>query len=418
VLSDGIGAAGTGTQPRGDERAAAKQPTYCTVLAINYLPRALALAESLRRHQDEASLTILFIDVAEESRLPRLDGVTSLSTASLGLTPRQLLDLAMAYDLVELATAVKPLLFKKLLEKNDQVVYLDPDTYLTSPMSELVPALKASPGGILLTPHFLAPTPTDAEISEGHMLLVGVFNLGFCGVDRRARAFLDWWWGHLKHECLYDPLSGLFVDQKWMDIGSTLFQAASFRHSGYNVGVGNLPERPLALDAEGYYNAANGERLRLFHFHAFDSSAPEKLSARFRHTAGGHFQSDDVLLGLCKEYASALSSFEQSLPPAPSYTYATDTRGRLIPRKLRRAHREQAQTEGRSLPSPFEPAEADEYERWRRRAWRGVTRSLIGDIAKCVRIVIPEEYDRMRARFPRFADRLNNRFSGGKGMWG
>jgi hypothetical protein len=417
VLSDGIGAVGAGSQPGGDEGAGAEQPTYCTILAINYLPRALALAESLRRHQDGASLTILFIDV-EESRLPRLDGVTSLSTASLGLTPRQLLDLAMAYDLVELATAVKPLLFKKLLEKNDQVVYLDPDTYLTSPMSELAPALEASPGGILLTPHFLDPPPTDAEISEGHMLLVGVFNLGFCAVDRRARAFLDWWWGHLSHECLYDPLSGLFVDQKWMDIGSTLFQAASFRHSGYNTGVGNLPQRPLALDAEGYYNSANQERLRLFHFHAFDSSAPEKLSARFRHTTEGRFQNDEVLLGLCKEYAAVLSSFEESLPAAPSYTYATDTRGRLISRQLRRAHRVQAQAEGRSLPSPFEPTEADEYERWRRGAWRVVARSLLGDVAKCVRIVIPEEYDRMRARFPRFADKLNKQFSSGKGMWG
>jgi hypothetical protein len=47
-----------------------------------------------------------------------------------------------------------------------------------------------------------------------------------------------------------------------------------------------------------------------------------------------------------------------------------------------------------------------------------VTRSLVGDVAKCVRIVIPEEYDRMRARFPRFADKLNQRFSSGKGMWG
>ena len=78
------------------------------------------------------------------------------------------------------------------------------------------------------------------------MLLVGVYNLGFCAVDRRAREFLDWWWSHLSNECLYDPLSGLFVDQKWMDIGSTLFEAGNFRHSGYNVGVANLPERPLA----------------------------------------------------------------------------------------------------------------------------------------------------------------------------
>jgi hypothetical protein len=263
-----------------DGAAMTTSVTYCTILSMNYLPKALALAESLRRHEDGATLTILFTDIARDEDLPQLHGVVSRSTAMLGLTEREVLDLATGYDLVELATAVKPLLLKTLLEDAEQVYYLDPDTYLTSPMVELSDALAASVGGILLTPHFLLPTPPERGKNEGHLLTVGVFNLGFCGVDRRARDFLDWWWGHLKDECLYDPMAGLFVDQKWMDIGSTLWQAASLRHSGYNVGVTNLPERPLALDDDGFYNAANGERLRLFHFHAFDASTPEVLSKR------------------------------------------------------------------------------------------------------------------------------------------
>ncbi len=260
--------------------------TFCTILSTNYLPKALALAESLRRHEDGARLQILFIDLAHDDGLPQLEGVVCLSTAVLGLPERTVLELAMSYDLVEFATAIKPLLFKRLLGDADQVFYLDPDTYVVSPMAELSPALEASEGGILLTPHFLRPPPRDAEITDGHMLLVGVNNLGFGGFDRRSSDMLDWWWGHLRTECLYDPLAGLFVDQKWMDIGATLFQAASFRHAGYNVGVANLSERPLAQDADGYYIASNGDRLRLFHFHAFDSSTPEKLSVRFRHTNG------------------------------------------------------------------------------------------------------------------------------------
>jgi len=64
---------------------------------------------------------------------------------------------------------------------------------------------------------------------------------------------LAWWWGHLSSECLHDPLAGLFVDQKWMDIGSVLFGATTLRHYGYNVGVANLHERPVARDSEGYY---------------------------------------------------------------------------------------------------------------------------------------------------------------------
>ncbi|HXP32454.1 MAG TPA: hypothetical protein VN820_00490, partial [Acidimicrobiales bacterium] len=146
--------------------------TFCTILSTNYLPKALALAESLRQHEDGALLHILFIDVAHDDGLPQLDGVVCLSTEVLGLRERTVLELTMSYDLVEFATAVKPLLLSALLERTEQVFYLDPDTYVTSPMAELGGALEASAGGILLTPHFLAPPPPGSEFSDGHMLLV------------------------------------------------------------------------------------------------------------------------------------------------------------------------------------------------------------------------------------------------------
>lgn len=392
--------------------------SYCTILTTNYLPKALALADSLRRHEDGAELKILFADIRRDDDLPQVDGVECLSTAALRVSERSVLQIAMTYDLVEFATAVKPLLLKALLADADQVVYLDPDTYLTSPMVELSPELQASDGGILLTPHFLEPVPKDADMTEAHMLAVGVFNLGFCGVDRRAIGFLDWWWDHLSVECLYEPLAGLFVDQKWVDIGSTLFNARSLRHTGYNVGLGNLRERPLAIDAEGYYNTSNGERLRLFHFHAFDSSNPTRLSMRFEHTREAELDEDSAIRALCLEYAEVLRGFEQSLPPAPPYPYATDSRGRRITRRLRKAYRLDARTHGESLPSPFEPAEAEAYDAWRHGAWKTVTRSLAGDSAKSARWIFPEEYNRMKARFPRLAGKLSSRFGSGDGMFG
>lgn len=393
-------------------------PTYCTILSTNYLPRALALAESLREHEDGATLHVLFIDHASDATLPDVAGVRCLSTARLGLPRREVTSLATSYDLVEFATALKPLLLKELLVESEQVVYLDPDTYVTSPMAELSPALAASAGGILLTPHFLFPPPPGEEFGVGHMLLVGVNNLGFCGVDRRATPFLDWWWGHLRTECLYDPLAGLFVDQKWMDIGSSLFRAATFRHAGYNVGVANLAERPVAEDDAGYVIASTGERLRLFHFHAFDSKAPEKLSVRYRHTVANGLQDDSVVLQLCKEYAGVLSGYEQLLPPPRPYPYAADTRGRRLSRQLRRAYLREARSAGSPLPSPFDASETQAWDAWRRHSWRPVARGLLSESAKCLRIVLPEEYDRFRRRFPALADRLNDRFSGGTGMWG
>ena len=203
-----------------------------------------------------------------------------------------------------------------------------------------------------------------------------------------------------------------------MDIGSSHFGAASLRHAGYNVSVANLWERPLTLDDEDYRIASTGERLRLFHFHAFDSSAPEKLSVRARDSYAHLVQDDSVLLQLCKEYASVLSSLRGEPPACAPYPYATDTRGRTISRQLRRAYGSERQRRGIPLPSPFEPSEAAAYERWRRGAWRPVARGLLDEGAKCVRIVLPEEYERVKKHFPRLAGALTDRFAGGGGSWG
>jgi hypothetical protein len=43
---------------------------------------------------------------------------------------------------------------------------------------------------------------------------------------------------------------------------------------------------------------------------------------------------------------------------------------------------------------------------------------LLGERAKCVRIVIPEAHEQMRKRFPTLSSKLNERFSGGGGLWG
>jgi hypothetical protein len=59
----------------------AQSPTqaFCTILAQNYLPKALALAESLKR-QHGATLKVMLIDVEEPAGLPEIPGVELIST--------------------------------------------------------------------------------------------------------------------------------------------------------------------------------------------------------------------------------------------------------------------------------------------------------------------------------------------------
>ena len=384
------------------------EPAYCTILARNYLPAALTLSESLLRHGDGTPLTVFLIDATEETELPETEGVRWMHPGMLDLPDRAVHELAMSYDLVEFATAVKPLVLGALLREHEHAAYLDPDLYVVSPMEELSPALEESPGGIILTPHYLDPPPAGNVFSEGHLLHVGFYNLGFCGVSRRAEDFLAWWWGHLQSECLHDPLSGLFVDQKWLDVGGGFFGASALRHRGYNVSVANLHERPIARDDDGYLIGGTDDRLRLFHFHSFDPRRPDELATR-RALAGAQ-EGQGTVQELAREYAGIVLAKQQELGPQPAYPYNADTAGRHIPRRTRHAYRVASQAAPGTLPSPFVPAEAADYERWRRGARRLAGRLMVSDVAKAMRMALPEEYERVKKRLPGLTKSVRGRF--------
>jgi hypothetical protein len=397
-----------------------KQPAYCTILARNYLPAALALGDSLRAHGSDVPLHVFLTDATNDTDLPELPGVSWMNPEMVDLPERRVLELAMSYDLVEFATALKPLVLRKLLEQHEQVAYLDPDTYVVSPMEEVSPALEAS-AGIVLTPHYLEPTPSDGDFSDGHLLHVGAYNLGFCAVDRRAEDFLSWWWGHLNTECLHDPISGLFVDQKWVDLGSVYFDARPLRHYGYNIGLANLHERPVARDSAGYYIDGTQDRLRLFHFHAFDPRRPEELTTRFNTSHPDGFSTSQLgtedLVSLCKEYAALVLDKERLIGRQPPYLYGSDSSGRRITRRMRHAFRVAALAEPGIVPSPFIAAEAPKYEQWRRSAWPLAGRLMLSDVAKGIRCALPEEYDNIKRRLPGLAASLRGRLIERAGMW-
>ncbi len=388
---------------------------YLTILASNYLPKAIALADSMRAHED-AELHVLLIDVPTADNAPQIPGVRVLSTEFLGMGETELLRMATIYDLVEFATAVKPTALLRLLEDHDAAYYIDPDMYLTAPLVELPTELAASEGGILLTPHFLEPPGEDAPLTEGHLLNVGVYNLGFCGVDRRALPFLNWWKDRLRSECRFEPLSGLFVDQKWVDVGSQLFNARALRHAGYNTGVGNMHERPIGVDEQGaLIVASTGDPLRLFHFHAFDPDNPTELSTRFKWSTDGFRESSAALDQLCVEYAAKVRANRPGT--APAYPYAEDLDGKPLSRHLRRSYRLQWDDQG-PLPSPFRESDRAAWSAWRRAAWRQSMRSLAGDAAKSARVVLPEESERIIKRFPGLHRRLVGRHVDRGGLWG
>jgi hypothetical protein len=163
-----------------------------------------------------------------------------------------------------------------------------------------------------------------------------------------------------------------------------------------------------------------GDRLRLFHFHAFDTSRPDELSTRLA-SSTVHLRTEGTAVdALCREYAETLLRHEQALGPAAPYPYWTDTHGRTLSRHLRRAYRIQSADlpDGAApLPSPFLPADAEAFDSWRRRALKTEAKELAGDVMKSARLAFPDEYGRLRSKFPRVADAVRGKVFRGGGIW-
>jgi hypothetical protein len=318
----------------------------CTIASPNYLSFARTLAGSyLAQHPGQRFFVLVVADLADPTPFQLDETFTPVMLPELGL--QNLRAVAMKYDILELNTNVKPSFMKYLMKTYglDGLVYLDPDIYVYKPLEPVFDALGAGATAVL-TPHMTAPVFDGKSPSEQDLLYNGTYNLGFIGVGGtdEARRLLDWW----EHRCLQlgfsEGRTGLFVDQKWMNLAPGLFEKVVIsRDPGLNMAYWNLHERVLQ-GAAGRYSVrgAAGETvpLRFFHFSGLDDSSPETIS---RNTDRFTFSDRPELRDLFAAYKAALSSNKGNPAESLPYGYDQFSDGVTITRLARRlfaAHQE------------------------------------------------------------------------------
>ena len=235
----------------------------CTIIALNYLPQAMALLESTRKVYPEVDFYVLIID-GTSKEITHLPTAHILLTEDLAIPSEWLLEMRSYYDAMELATSLKPFLLDTLLtDEIETVTYLDPDVLLFGELTEGIEIAKNH--GIALTPHRLTPSnilkPTFSELE---FLKYGVFNLGYIAVGQSSKDMLAWWSSRLRWYCTKFPNDPSFTDQKWMNFVPALFDFETVKNKGYNVAFWNLDERPLSLIDDTYFVGA--ESLIFIHF--------------------------------------------------------------------------------------------------------------------------------------------------------
>jgi glycosyltransferase involved in cell wall biosynthesis/SAM-dependent methyltransferase len=331
----------------------------CSIIAKNYLAQARVLSESFRRHHRDGRMSVLVVDEIDGHFDPTAEPFEVLTPADLELDAFE--RMAARYSLLELTTAVKPWLLRRLLTESEAVTYLDPDIEVFGDLRELDSLAREHV--LVLTPHCTGAPPDDGrKPSEEDILRAGVYNLGFVALGRGPGSdrLLDWWSERLLKECHVDFEANRFVDQRWMDFAPAMASDHwVVRDPGYNVAYFNLHERELEARAGAY--RVNGRPLRFFHFSGYKPEQPDRLSAPFQ----DRFELAELpdVKELCYAYARKLHAHGYEEAKSWPYTYDSLPNGMRLDGELRELLGEAVQS-GDVAEPVFSEASAESFVGW------------------------------------------------------
>lgn len=278
----------------------------CTIVARNYLAQAQVLVDSFRKHHPDGTFDVVLVDDPATDR-PVMDGADVLMLDEIGLAAADLERMGAMYELIELATAVKPWSLMSLLDRGyDHAVYFDPDISIERSIDEL-PGL-AREHSVVLTPHLTEPMPRDGGApSEQAIMLSGTYNLGFVGVGNTddGRAMLDWWRTRLRSDAVVDVANGFFTDQRFIDLVPGLFDHVIVKDPSWNAAYWNLATRPLTRDADGRI-LVSGRPPTFIHYSGYSPQKPHLLSKHQGPEPRIKLSEHPLLRELCDDYGARL----------------------------------------------------------------------------------------------------------------
>jgi hypothetical protein len=285
-------------------------PYFCTYFDRNYLVRALALHDSLRRLCPSSTLLALCLD--EETfdliRLHPRPGLETVSLAELEAADPELAAVRSSRSRVEYYFTCTPSLIRYALDRSDAplVTYLDADLYFFGRLDSLFDEIGSASAAII--EHRFPAGLEDLE-------RWGRFNVGWVSISSldEGRACVDWW----RSQCLawcYDRLEDdRFADQKYLDQWPARFRdICVISHKGANVAPWNVNQYAISSSHGRMY--VDEDELIFFHFHG--------LKQRGRWVIDPNLRPYGVKLrgilrhGIYEAYLGALSASRSSIGAA------------------------------------------------------------------------------------------------------
>ncbi len=307
---------------------------FATVVTASYRPQALALAESLRRHNPDAILHVLVVDSFAFPNPEPPIGIRWLPLDALGsVVPAAA---PLYFDAFELCNALKPFLVRKLfLEGAGQVIYLDSDILATGSFGPIWARLASH--SLILTPHMTRPPgPHIRDDEELGVADLGVYNGGFSAWRDTvpSRAMLDWLCDKLPRLGFCNPSRRMFVDQKLLVLLPVYFpdEVGIDHDPALNIAYWNAHERDVRKK-DGHWWVGESPVV-FFHLSGFRIERPDLPCAyQTAETNARWLQGSPWFARLLAEYAALVRPYLPS--GATGYGFSSHRGVRLSPR-LRR----------------------------------------------------------------------------------
>lgn len=307
-----------------------------TSFTYAYLGRARTLLATLRDVHPDWTVCAVVIDEPppggfDTDLLAGFDVVLRLD--DLGI-PRARAWL-FKHEIVEACTAVKAAAMLRLMEAGyAAVVYLDPDIAVFHPLENVLAALDHA--AIVLTPHQTNPNRNSRVMQDNELssLQFGAYNLGFIAVRNNDLGirFAEWWAAQLQRACYDDTTTGLFTDQKYIDLVPSLFEGVMImRDPGCNVASWNLSTRRLTIDANGGIRV-NDAPLRFMHFTKINSVGDVMID---------RYAGDSIeVLEIWSWYRRQAARGQPTAVPENYWHYGVFSNGLVVPREVRLLYRQ------------------------------------------------------------------------------
>jgi lipopolysaccharide biosynthesis glycosyltransferase len=371
-----------------------------TSITANYLPKASALAHSVKRLHPAAVFHLVLCDQMPECS-PAVTAPFDSIINVRDLPIENIRSWIFKHRLVELCTAVKGTAFQYIAARHgaSQIYYFDPDILVLNRLDGLERMLEEH--SILLTPHLYIPETDFRAVIDNELnsLMYGVYNLGFLAVKMtgQGRQFIDWWAERLRSFCYDERENGLFTDQRWVDLALAFFDEIGIvREPQYNVATWNLTSR-RATGRAPYQIEINGKPLVFYHFSGFDNGSQKAMLDRYAYHSPVLFELRDWYTARCKELG-------QSTLGKINCIYNAFSNGERVTAAQRLFYRRRADLVQR-FPDPFDASRpGSSYLHWYRiNGWQRNARPLF----KLIRAHAPEP----ARRLARSARSLWRRFS-------